>query len=47
MAAAMSMQGADAAPTAREVAACAEAQRQFTAIMVKWNAIKAEAAALK
>jgi hypothetical protein len=47
MAAAMSMQSADAAPTAREIAACAEAQRQFTAIMAKWTAIKTQAAGLK
>jgi hypothetical protein len=47
MAAAMAMQAADAAPTAREVAACAEARRQFTAIMVKWNAVKTQGAALK
>jgi hypothetical protein len=47
MAAAMSMQGADAAPTAREIAACAEAQQQFTAIMAKWTAIKTQAAGLK
>jgi hypothetical protein len=47
MAAAMSMQAAEAAPTAREVAACAEAQRQFTAIMAKWTAIKTQAASLK
>jgi photosystem II stability/assembly factor-like uncharacterized protein len=44
IAAAMSMQAADAAPTAREVAACAEAQRQFTAIMGKWTALKAQVA---
>src|SRR5262249_48220828 len=44
IAAAMSMQNADVAPTAREVAACAEAQRQFTAIIAKWTEIKAEAA---
>jgi len=47
IAAAMSMQNADVAPTAREVAAAEEAQRQLTAIMTKWTAIKAEAAALK
>jgi hypothetical protein len=43
--AAMSMQAADAAPTAREVAACADAQRQFAAIMGKWTALKAQVAA--
>jgi hypothetical protein len=47
MAAAMSMQAAEAAPTAREVAACAEAQRQFAAIMAKWTAIKTQAASVK
>jgi hypothetical protein len=47
MAAAMSMQAAEAAPTAREVAACAEAQREFTAIMAKWTAIKTQAASVK
>jgi photosystem II stability/assembly factor-like uncharacterized protein len=47
MAAAMSMQAAEAAPTAREVAACAEAERQFTATMAKWTTVKAQAAAMK
>jgi hypothetical protein len=46
-AAAMAMQSAEAAPTAREVAACTEAQRQFTATMAKWSAIKAQAGSLK
>jgi photosystem II stability/assembly factor-like uncharacterized protein len=47
IAAAMSMQAADVTPTAREVAACAEAQRQFTTVMAKWTAAKAQAAAVK
>jgi hypothetical protein len=43
IAAAMTMQGSEAAPTAREVAACAEARRQFTAVMAKWTSVKARA----
>ncbi len=43
IAAAMAMQGAEVAPTAREVAACAEAQRQFTAVMAKWTSVKTRA----
>ena len=39
MAAAMSMQNADAAPTAREVAACAEARRQSADVMARWTKI--------
>jgi photosystem II stability/assembly factor-like uncharacterized protein len=39
MAAAMGMQGADVAPTARDVQACADARRQSTAVMAKWNRI--------
>lgn len=42
IAAAMSMQAADAAPTAREVAACADARRAFSAIMAEWTAVKAQ-----
>jgi photosystem II stability/assembly factor-like uncharacterized protein len=34
--AAMAMQGADAAPTARETAACAEARRQAAPLMARW-----------
>jgi hypothetical protein len=34
--AAMAMQGADVAPTAREVAACAEARRQAAPLMARW-----------
>src|SRR5262249_52672425 len=47
MAAAMAMQGADVAPTAREAAACAEAQRQLTSVMAKWTAVKTAAGAVK
>jgi photosystem II stability/assembly factor-like uncharacterized protein len=43
IAAAMAMQSADVAPTAREVAACADARRQFTATMAEWNLLKAQA----
>ena len=34
--AAMAMQGADVAPTVREVAACAEARRQAAPLMARW-----------
>ena len=37
MSAAMAMQAADVAPTAREVAASAEARRESTAVMAKWT----------
>jgi hypothetical protein len=47
IAAAMPMQSADVAPTARDVAATTEAQRQFTAVMAKWTEAKAHAAAVK
>jgi hypothetical protein len=43
LAAAMAMQAADVAPTAREVAACAEARRQFTEVMARWTALKTAA----
>jgi photosystem II stability/assembly factor-like uncharacterized protein len=39
LAAAMAMQNADVAPTARELAACAAARRQAAAVMAKWTAI--------
>ena len=39
--AAMAMQNAEAAPTAREIAACAEARRQAAAVMAKWTKITA------
>jgi hypothetical protein len=37
LAAAMAMQGAEAAPTAREVAACATARTQSAAVMARWT----------
>jgi len=40
MAAAMAMQSAEAAPTAREVAACAEARRQAATVMARWTTLK-------
>ena len=39
MAAAMAMQGAEAAPTAREVAACADARRQSADVLARWTKI--------
>ena len=39
MAAAMAMQAADTRPTAREIAACAEARRQAGAIMARWTTL--------
>ena len=39
MAAAMALQGADAAPTAREVAACAAARRQAADVMGRWTTL--------
>jgi hypothetical protein len=33
------MQAADVAPTAREVAACADARRQATAVMARWTKV--------
>jgi hypothetical protein len=33
------MQNADVTPTAREVAACAEARRQAAAVMARWRTI--------
>ncbi|MBI3504197.1 MAG: glycoside hydrolase, partial [Proteobacteria bacterium] len=38
--AAMSMQGADVAPTDREVAACAAARKQGATVLPKWNALR-------
>jgi hypothetical protein len=40
MSAAMAMQGADVAPTARQVAACEEARAQFQEVMGRWNALR-------
>jgi photosystem II stability/assembly factor-like uncharacterized protein len=39
MSAAMTMQAADAAPTAREVAVCTAARAEFTAAMARWQTI--------
>jgi photosystem II stability/assembly factor-like uncharacterized protein len=39
MAAAMAMQGADEAPTAREVAACADARRQAADVLARWTTL--------
>jgi hypothetical protein len=36
LAAAMAMQGAEAAPTAREVAACTSARAQSATVMARW-----------
>jgi hypothetical protein len=41
MRAAMSMQEAEVAPTARQIQACADARDQYNDIMAKWNALKA------
>ena len=40
LAAAMAMQAADVAPTAREVSACADARRQAAAVMARWTQLK-------
>jgi hypothetical protein len=40
MAAAMAMQSADVAPTAREVAACTNARRDSAAVMAQWIKVK-------
>jgi len=37
LAAAMAMQGAEVAPTARELAACADARRQSAAVLARWT----------
>jgi photosystem II stability/assembly factor-like uncharacterized protein len=44
--AAMAMQSAEAAPTAAQVAACARARAQLVAVMARWQAVQAKAAAL-
>jgi len=46
LAAAMAMQGADVAPTAREVAACDRAEAQSRAVLGRWAALKTGLAAL-
>ncbi|MBI2408151.1 MAG: glycoside hydrolase [Gemmatimonadetes bacterium] len=40
MSAAMAMQGAEVAPTARQVAACASATKQLDDVMKRWTALK-------
>tara|TARA_B100001964_G_scaffold235809_1_gene296524 strand:- start:6710 stop:6850 length:141 start_codon:yes stop_codon:yes gene_type:complete len=40
MSAAMSMQEADVAPTARQVAACEAARVQLDEVMRRWNALR-------
>ena len=42
LAAAMSMQGADVAPTSMQIAECTAARAQFATLMGKWRALKAE-----
>jgi hypothetical protein len=42
MAAAMAMQNADVAPTAREVDAVAKARAQYKDVMARWNALAAK-----
>jgi hypothetical protein len=42
MAAAMAMQGADVAPTAREIDAVAKARAQYKEVMARWNALAAK-----
>jgi hypothetical protein len=41
MNAAMAMQGADVAPTMRQIAACDEARAQLQEVLARWNALKA------
>jgi hypothetical protein len=42
MAAAMAMQGADVAPTAREIDAVAKARAQYKEVISRWNALAAK-----
>jgi len=42
LAAAMAMQDADLAPTAAQVAACARARAQVSAVLARWNRLKAK-----
>jgi hypothetical protein len=42
MAAAMAMQGADVAPTAREVDAVTKARAQYKDVMARWSALSAK-----
>jgi hypothetical protein len=40
MTAAMAMQSAETAPTARDIAACADARRQAAIVMARWTTVK-------
>jgi hypothetical protein len=46
MAAAMTLQAADAAPTARDIAACANARRDSGAVIARWSKVKTDLATL-
>ena len=43
MTAAMAMQGADIAPTANQIAACARARATYRDVLAKWSALEKEA----
>jgi len=43
MSAAMAMQGADVAPTANQIAACARARVAYREVLAKWEALEREA----
>ena len=45
MSAAMAMQGADIAPTANQIAACARARATYRDVLAKWSALEKEAQA--
>jgi hypothetical protein len=40
------MQGADVAPTANQIAACARARATYRDVLAKWNALEKEAKAV-
>jgi hypothetical protein len=46
MAAAMTMQAADVAPTARDITACVNARRDSASVMARWSKVKTDLAAL-
>jgi photosystem II stability/assembly factor-like uncharacterized protein len=46
LAATMAMQGADVGPTAKEIAACAQAREQARVAGARWTSLKAKAAAM-
>jgi hypothetical protein len=46
MTAAMAMQGADIAPTANQIAACARAKATYRDVLAKWSALEKEARAV-